>query len=84
MVTELAPERETLRHLARTADPRGRLQPPAYAPELNLIERLWRYRKDKLACQRWWNDLERPQQATKLLLDGSSSTSMPPRDQHSS
>lgn len=39
-----------------------RLQPfflPAYAPELNLIERLWRYLKDKLACHRWWNDLAR-------------------------
>jgi transposase len=50
----------------------GRIQPfflPAHAPELNLIERLWRYLKDKLACHRWWNDLPRLQQATQLLLD---------------
>lgn len=50
----------------------GRIQPfflPAYAPQLNLIERLWRYLKDKLACHRWWNDLPRLQQATQTLLD---------------
>jgi hypothetical protein len=51
----------------------GRIHPfflPAYAPHLNLIERLWRYLKDKLACHRWWNDLERLQQATQTLLTG--------------
>lgn len=51
----------------------GRIQPfflPAYAPELNLIERLWRYLKAKLACHRWWNDRERLQQATHTLLHG--------------
>lgn len=50
-----------------------RLQPfflPAYAPELNLIERLWRYLKDHLACHRWWNDLAHLQQATETLLAG--------------
>ena len=41
---------------------------PAYSPQLNLIERLWRYLKDKLACHRWWNDLDRLIQATKTLL----------------
>jgi transposase len=49
------------------------LQPfflPAYAPQLNLIERLWRYLKDKLACHRWWNDLQRLQQAAQTLLTG--------------
>lgn len=33
-----------------------RFQPfwlPAYSPQLNLIERLWRYLKDKLSCHRW-------------------------------
>jgi transposase len=48
-----------------------RLQPfflPAYAPQLNLIERLWRYLKAKLACHRWWNDLDRLIQATGTLL----------------
>ena len=49
-----------------------RIQPfflPAYSPELNLIERLWRYLKDKLACHRWWNDLERLEKAAQTLLD---------------
>lgn len=48
-----------------------RLEPfflPAYAPQLNLIERLWRYLKQKLACHRWWNDLDRLLQATETLL----------------
>jgi transposase len=48
-----------------------RLQPfflPAYAPELNLIERLWRYLKAQLACHRWWNDLVHLQLATETLL----------------
>ena len=48
-----------------------RFQPfflPAYAPQLNLIERLWRYLKDKLACHRWWNNLDRLIQATETLL----------------
>ncbi len=49
----------------------GRLQPfflPAYSPQLNLIERLWRYIKQRLACHRWWNDLDRLIQATEALL----------------
>lgn len=48
-----------------------RFQPfflPAYAPQLNLIERLWRYLKAKLANHRWWNDLTRLEQATATLL----------------
>jgi putative transposase len=57
--------REVWRHYAT------RLEPfflPAYAPQLNLIERLWRYLKQKLACHRWWNDLDRLLQATDTLL----------------
>jgi transposase len=49
----------------------GRLQPfflPAYSPQLNLIERLWRYVKQRLACHRWWNDRDRLIQATETLL----------------
>ena len=49
----------------------NRLEPfflPAYAPQLNLIERLWRYVKQKLACHRWWNDLDLLLQATETLL----------------
>jgi transposase len=30
---------------------------PTYAPQLNLIERVWRFLKSKLACHRYWNDL---------------------------
>ena len=41
---------------------------PAYTPQLNLIERLWRYVKQKLACHRWWNDRDRLMQATETLL----------------
>jgi transposase len=50
-----------------------RFQPfwlPAYAPQLNLIERLWRHLKAKLACHRWWNDVDRLKQATNGLLAG--------------
>ena len=43
---------------------------PAYSPQLNLIERLWRSLKDKLACHRWWTDLERLQHAAETLLSG--------------
>ncbi len=41
---------------------------PADAPQRNLIERLWRYVKQKRACHRWWNDLDRLIQATETLL----------------
>lgn len=41
---------------------------PAYAPELNLIERVWRHLKDKLACHRWWADLAALEDATAALL----------------
>jgi hypothetical protein len=51
----------------------AQLQPfflPASTPPLNLIERLWRYLQDKLACHRWWNDLERLQPAAEIVLTG--------------
>lgn len=32
---------------------------PTYSPQLNLIERVWRFVKAKLAGHRWWRDLER-------------------------
>ena len=41
---------------------------PAYAPQLNLIERLWRHLKDKLSCHRWWADQEALEDATSHLL----------------
>jgi hypothetical protein len=52
---------------------RDRIRPlwlPAYAPELNLIERVWRHLKDKLANHRWWADLPALERATGILLDG--------------
>ncbi len=41
---------------------------PAYAPELNLMERVWRHLKDKLSCHRWWADLDALEAATATLL----------------
>jgi hypothetical protein len=49
----------------------GRFRPfflPAYAPQLTLIERVWCYVKQRLACHRWWNDLDRLIQTTETLL----------------
>ena len=42
---------------------------PAYSPHLNLIERVWRHLKDKLANHRWWADLPALEHATGVLLD---------------
>ena len=42
---------------------------PAYAPELHLIERVWRHLKDKLSNHRWWADLPALERATGVLLD---------------
>ena len=39
----------------------GRMLPfwlPAYAPTLNLLERVWRFLKQKLACHRAWANPE--------------------------
>jgi transposase len=60
-------------HAARRwwVDHHARIRPlwlPAYSPELNLIERVWRHLKDKLNCHRWWADLHALQHATELLL----------------
>jgi hypothetical protein len=41
---------------------------PAYTPELNLMERVWRYVKDKLSCHRWWADWPALWEATATLL----------------
>ncbi len=41
---------------------------PAYTAELNLIERVWRYVKDKLSCHRWWADWHARWNATEALL----------------
>jgi transposase len=31
---------------------------PAYTPTLNLLERVWRFLKRKLACRRFWADAD--------------------------
>ncbi len=41
---------------------------PAYAPELNLMERVWGYVKDKLSCHRWRADGPALEAATARLL----------------
>jgi transposase len=41
---------------------------PAYAPELNLMERVWGFVKDKLSCHRWWADQAALEAATANLL----------------
>lgn len=49
----------------------GRVLPfwlPVYAPHLNLLERVWRFLKHKLACHRFWADIEALRQAATTLL----------------
>lgn len=47
---------------------------PTYSPQLNLIERVWRFLKSKLACHRFWNDLDALQSAAQTVLDGTRAT----------
>lgn len=50
----------------------GRVLPfwlPAYAPHLNLLERVWRFLKQKLACHRFWADPAGLSQAAATLLE---------------
>jgi transposase len=50
----------------------GRIIPfwlPAYSPALNLIERVWRFLKQKLACHRFWADAAGLEAAATALLD---------------
>lgn len=51
----------------------GRIIPfwlPVYTPTLNLIERVWRYLKQRLACHRFWADIDGLARAAATLLDG--------------
>ncbi len=41
---------------------------PAYTPNLNLMERIWRFLKAKLSCHRWWADLPALGEATDQIL----------------
>lgn len=46
-----------LRHWLREhADQVDVLWLPTYSPKLNLIERVWRFLKTRLACHRFWHD----------------------------
>ena len=50
---------------------RDRIRPlflPAYAPHLNLIERVWRFLKSKLSCHRCWADMTGLLAATETIL----------------
>lgn len=42
---------------------------PVSTPNLNLMERVRRFLKQKLACHRFWNDVEGLEAATATLLD---------------
>lgn len=42
---------------------------PVYAPQLNLIERVWRFFKQKLACHRFWADVDGLDTAAGTVLD---------------
>jgi transposase len=50
----------------------GRIIPfwlPVYTPKLNLMERVWRFLKHKLACHRFWADVAGLEAAAARLLD---------------
>ncbi|HVL22926.1 MAG TPA: transposase, partial [Thermomicrobiales bacterium] len=50
----------------------GRVSPfwlPVSTPNLNLMERVWRFLKQKLACHRFWNDVAGLERATGTLLN---------------
>ena len=42
---------------------------PAYSPNLNLLERVWRFLKQKLACHRFWADGDALGRTAGALLD---------------
>lgn len=42
---------------------------PTYSPQLNLIERVWRFIKHKLACHHYWNDRDGLATAAHTLCD---------------
>lgn len=54
------------------AEQQGRITPlwlPVYAPNLNLMERVWRFLKQALACHRFWADVAGLETAAATLLD---------------
>lgn len=55
---------------------------PTYSPQLNLIERVWRFVKGKLACHRLWNDLAGLQRAAAAVLERTRATFAAPDYPH--
>lgn len=54
------------------AEQEGRVTPlwlPVYTPNLNLMERVWRFLKHKLACHWFWADVEGLEMTAAYLLD---------------
>lgn len=54
------------------AEQGGRVTPlwlPVYTPNLNLMERVWRFLKHKLACHRFWNDVAGLETTASGILD---------------
>lgn len=54
------------------AEQEGRGTPfwlPVYTPNLNLIERVWRFLKQQLTCHRFWADVHGLQAAAITLLN---------------
>lgn len=55
---------------------------PTYSPHLNLIERVWRFVKAKLACHRLWHDLDQLRATAHRLLDHTRATFAAPDYPH--
>ena len=55
---------------------------PTYSPHLNLIERVWRFVKGKLACHRLWNDAAQLTATTQDILARTRATFAAPTYPH--
>ncbi len=55
---------------------------PTYSPQLNLIERVWRFVKSKLACHRYWNDLPGLIAMAQHIMDNTRATFHAPHVPH--
>jgi len=55
---------------------------PTYSPQLNLIERVWRFLKGKLAGHRFWRDLDRLTAQAEAILAATRATFAAPTYPH--
>lgn len=55
---------------------------PTYSPQLNLIERVWRFIKRNLACHRLWNDRVGLAKVAQTLCDATRATFASPTYPH--